>query len=291
MVIEKETQNRKRLPAKKIIQYRLYQLFPYIFLVLFALIFLFPILVMVSTSLKTMEEAFNGTGNLIPQKFEFSNYANVFATIPFFRYLGNTIYVSAMNVLGTVLVTPMVAYSLSKLKWKGRDPIFSVIIASMLIPYTATMIPLYKIWVKVQMVGTFWPLIIPAFFGSGFYIVLLRQFMLSIPDDLLDAAKIDGCGAWRRYTRIVLPLSKPGIATITIFSFMFTYSDFLGPLLYANSAEHYTLSLGLQSFMNEHSVEWTSLMAAATLFMLPLIILFLFAQKSFIEGISTSGLK
>jgi multiple sugar transport system permease protein len=153
------------------------------------------------------------------------------------------------------------------------------------------MIPLYKFWVKVNMIGTFNPLIIPAFFGYPFYIILMRQFMLTIPDELLEAAKIDGCNSWQRFITVIVPLSKPGIATISIFSFLFTFSDFLGPLLYANNQNHYTMSLGLQAFMNEHSVDWTSLMAAATLFIVPTILLFLFAQKYFIEGISTSGLK
>lgn len=264
---------------------------PYFLLILFALIFIFPILIMVCTSFKTMDEAFTVNGSFFPKTFYLGNYSNVFKTIPFFKYLGNTMFVTIFNVLGTLVVTPMIAYSLAKLKWKGRDIIFSIITASMMIPYTATMIPLYKIWVKVGLVGTFWPLIIPAFFGYPFYIILLRQFMLSIPDDLLEAAKIDGCGSFKRYSRIVLPLCRPGLATITIFSFMFTFSDFLSPLLYANNADHYTLSIGLQSFMNEHSVEWTSLMAAATLFMIPIVVLFLVAQKYFIEGISTSGLK
>lgn len=275
----------------KIVLTKISKYVPYLFLVLFALVFIFPILIMVCTSFKSMDEAFSANSGLLPKSFYIENYKNVFDTIPFFRYLWNTLYVTAMNVIGTLIVTPMIAYSLSKLRWKGRDLIFSIIVASMLIPYTATMIPLYKIWARVDLVGTFWPLIIPAFFGYPFYIILLRQFMLSIPDELLEAAKIDGCGHLTRYTRIILPLCKPGLATITIFSFMNTYSDFLAPLLYANSADHYTLSLGLQSFMNEHSVEWTSLMAAATLFMIPIIILFLFAQKYFIEGISTSGLK
>jgi multiple sugar transport system permease protein len=246
---------------------------------------------MFNTSLKTGSEAFSANPSFFPKHFYIENYKNVFATIPFFRYFYNTMYVSVFNVLGTLIVTPMIAYSLSKLKWWGHNIIFSIVLATMLIPYTATMIPLYKIWANLNLVGTFAPLIIPAFFGHPFYIVLLRQFMLSIPDELLEAAKIDGCSSFGRFTKIVLPLSKPGLATITIFSFMFTYSDFLGPLLYANNTDHYTLSIGLQSFMNEHSVDWTSLMAAATLFIIPIIAIFLFAQKYFIEGISTTGLK
>lgn len=270
---------------------KLYHIIPYLVLIIFAVVFIFPILVMFNTSLKTEAEAFGADVSFFPKSFYTGNYKNVFATIPFFSYLANTLYVSVFNVVGTLVVTPMIAYSLSKLKWWGHNIIFSIVIMTMLIPYTATMIPLYKIWARLDLVGTFAPLIIPAFFGYPFYIVLLRQFMLSIPDELLEAAKIDGCNSFGRFTKIVLPLSKPGLATITIFSFMFTYSDFLGPLLYANNADHYTLSIGLQSFMNEHSVDWTSLMAAATLFIIPIIVIFIFAQKYFIEGISTTGLK
>lgn len=270
---------------------KIYDLIPYIVLIVLALIFVFPIVIMLSTSFKTETEAFRSNAGFFPHRFYLGNYKNVFKTIPFFKYLYNTLYVSIFNVIGTLIVTPMIAYSLSKLRWWGHNVVFYIIIATMLIPYTATMIPLYKIWTTVNLVGTFAPLIIPAFFGYPFYIILLRQFMLSIPDELLEAAKIDGCGAVGRFTRIVLPLSKPGLATITIFSFMFTYSDFLGPLLYANNQDHYTLSIGLQSFMNEHSVEWTSLMAAAALFIIPTVVIFLLGQKYFIEGISTTGLK
>lgn len=264
---------------------------PYFFLILFTLIFVFPILIMVFTSFKTTQQAFSTNGSFFPTQLYLDNYVQVFKKIPFFLYLGNTMYVTGMNVVATLIVTPMIAYSLAKLRWWGRNVYMAVIVSTMLIPYAVTMIPMYKFWVKLNMVGTFWPLIIPAFFGYPFYIILMRQFMLTIPDELLEAAKIDGCNQWQRFYKIVMPLCKPGLATITIFSFLFTFSDFLAPLLYANSASHYTLSLGLQAFLNEHSVDWTSLMAASTLFMIPVIILFLFAQKYFIEGISTSGLK
>lgn len=211
--------------------------------------------------------------------------------MPYGRYFGNTMWITGMNVLGTVFCTPMISYSLAKIRWKGRNIIFSIIMASLMIPYTVTMIPLYKFWTKLNLVGTFWPLIIPAFFGYPFYIVILRQFMLTIPDELLEAAEIDGAGRWKIYRTIILPLSRPGIATITIFTFMSTFSDFLGPLLYANNSDHYTLSLGLYSFMNEHSVDWAGMMAAATLLMIPILVVFLFCQKYLMEGISTSGLK
>ncbi len=268
-----------------------YKFIPYLFLLVFAFIFVFPILLMVFTSFKTNEQAFDPNVGVFPVEFYLGNYANVFETIPFLKYFGNTMFITVFNVLGTLIVTPMIAYSLSKIKWWGRNIIFSIVVSTMLIPFTVTMIPVYKLWVKLGLVGSFAPLIIPAFFGYPFYIVLLRQFMLTIPDELLEAAKIDGCNSWQRFFKVVLPLCKPGLSTITIFSFLNTFSDFLSPLLYANNADHYTLSIGLQSFLNEHSVDWTSLMAAATLFMIPIIILFLFAQKYLIEGISTSGLK
>lgn len=277
-----KTAKRKALMAK---------ILPVVVLLTLMLVYLFPLLVMLSTSFKTYEEAFDRGVGLIPPSLHFENYREVFETIPFFLYFKNTMWITVMNVIGTVLVTPMIAYSLSKVRWAGRNILFSIITATLLIPYTVTMIPLYRMWSKVGLVGTFWPLIIPAFFGYPFYIILLRQFMLSIPDELLEAAKIDGCNAWDRFFRIAFPLVRSGIATIVIFSFMFTFSDFLGPLLYANDAQHYTLSLGLHAFISEHTVNWPSLMAATTLFVIPVLIIFLIGQKQFVEGISTSGLK
>lgn len=271
--------------------YKITRYLPYLLLFLMTIVFAFPIVIMLTTSFKTFEEAFDLSKGLLPTRLYLGNYKAVFKTIPFFRYLGNTMYITLMNVLGTILVTPMIAYSLSKLHYRGRDLIFTIIISTLLIPFTVTMIPLYKFWVKVGLVGTFWPLIIPGFFGYPYYIILMRQFMLTIPDELLEAGKIDGCNAWQRYAKLVLPLAKPGFATIVIFTFLSTFSDFLGPLLYANKASNYTLSLGLQAFLNEHSIAWTNLMAAATLFMIPVVIMFVFGQKYFIEGISTTGIK
>lgn len=258
---------------------------------LLAFVFLFPLLVMITTSFKTYEEAFDRSAGLLPSALYLGNYVEVFQTIPFFQYLGNTLWVTILNVVGTVLVTPMIAYSLAKVHWAGRKIVFSIITATMMIPYTAIMLPLYRMWVKVGLVGSFWPLIIPSFFGYPLYIILLRQFMLNIPDELLEAARIDGCNAWQRFVHVALPMVRPGIATITIFSFMYTFSDFLGPLLYANKENLYTLSLGLYAFMNEHTVNWTALMAASTMFLIPILLIFLAGQKQFVEGISTSGLK
>lgn len=276
---------------EKKIKGRFGQIVPLLLVCLLAMIYLFPILIMLSASFRSNNQIFDTSLGLWPEKFASTNFKNVFSVMPYWMYFRNTIWLTLMNVAGTVFCTPMIAYSLSKIKWRFRNLFFAIIMSSMMIPYTVTMLPMYKFWSKMGLVGSFWPLIIPAFFGYPFYIVILRQFMLTIPDELLEAAEIDGANRFRTYLSVILPLSKPGIATITIFTFMSTFSDFLGPLLYANNSDHYTLSLGLYSFMNEHTVDWAGMMAAATLLMIPVLVVFVFCQRYLMDGISTSGLK
>lgn len=276
---------------EKKIKGRFGQIVPLLLVCLLAMIYLFPILIMLSASFRSNNQIFDTSLGLWPEKFASTNFENVFSVMPYWMYFRNTIWLTLMNVAGTVFCTPMIAYSLSKIKWRFRNLFFAIIMSSMMIPYTVTMLPMYKFWSKMGLVGSFWPLIIPAFFGYPFYIVILRQFMLTIPDELLEAAEIDGANRFRTYLSVILPLSRPGIATITIFTFMSTFSDFLGPLLYANNSDHYTLSLGLYSFMNEHTVDWAGMMAAATLLMIPVLVVFVFCQRYLMDGISTSGLK
>ena len=276
---------------EKKIKGRFGQIVPLLLVCLLAMIYLFPILIMLSASFRSNNQIFDTSLGLWPEKFASTNFKNVFSVMPYWMYFRNTVWLTLMNVAGTIFCTPMIAYSLSKIKWKFRNLFFAIIMSSMMIPYTVTMLPMYKFWSKLGLVGSFWPLIIPAFFGYPFYIVILRQFMLTIPDELLEAAEIDGANRFRAYLSIILPLSKPGIATITIFTFMSTFSDFLGPLLYANNSDHYTLSLGLYSFMNEHTVDWSGMMAAATLLMIPVLVVFVFCQRYLMDGISTSGVK
>lgn len=276
---------------EKKIKGRFGQIVPLLLVCLLAMIYLFPILIMLSASFRSNNQIFDTSLGLWPETFASTNFKNVFSVMPYWMYFRNTIWLTLMNVAGTIFCTPMIAYSLSKIKWRFRNLFFAIIMSSMMIPYTVTMLPMYKFWSKMGLVGSFWPLIIPAFFGYPFYIVILRQFMLTIPDELLEAAEIDGANRFRTYLSVILPLSKPGIATITIFTFMSTFSDFLGPLLYANNSDHYTLSLGLYSFMNEHTVDWAGMMAAATLLMIPVLVVFVFCQRYLMDGISTSGLK
>ena len=276
---------------EKKIKGRFGQIVPLLLVCLLAMIYLFPILIMLSASFRSNNQIFDTSLGLWPEKFASTNFENVFSVMPYWMYFRNTLWLTLMNVAGTIFCTPMIAYSLSKIKWRFRNLFFAIIMSSMMIPYTVTMLPMYKFWSKMGLVGSFWPLIIPAFFGYPFYIVILRQFMLTIPDELLEAAEIDGANRFRTYLSVILPLSRPGIATITIFTFMSTFSDFLGPLLYANNSDHYTLSLGLYSFMNEHTVDWAGMMAAATLLMIPVLVVFVFCQRYLMDGISTSGLK
>lgn len=276
---------------EKKIKGRFGQIVPLLLVCLLAMIYLFPILIMLSASFRSNNQIFDTSLGLWPEKFAPTNFENVFSVMPYWMYFRNTLLLTLMNVAGTIFCTPMIAYSLSKIKWRFRNLFFAIIMSSMMIPYTVTMLPMYKFWSKMGLVGSFWPLIIPAFFGYPFYIVILRQFMLTIPDELLEAAEIDGANRFRTYLSVILPLSRPGIATITIFTFMSTFSDFLGPLLYANNSDHYTLSLGLYSFMNEHTVDWAGMMAAATLLMIPVLVVFVFCQRYLMDGISTSGLK
>lgn len=256
-----------------------------------AIIFITPLVMMISTSFKTLEEAFSGTFSVIPKHPTLENYEGAFTVIPYFRYLWNTFFISICCLAGQLLVTPMIAYSISKIKWKGSKIILALVLATMMLPYFAIMVPLYKIWASIGLTGTKWPLILCSLFGNSFYIIIMRQFFLSIPNSLLEAAKIDGCNEFQRYLNIVLPLTKPALSTIAIFTFLYNWSDYLGPMLYINNEADYTLSIGLKAFMNQYTVEWTMLMAAATIFIIPVILLFIVFQKNFIEGISITGLK
>ena len=263
----------------------------YIIIIAVSIVFLIPFLWMLSTSLKTTQEIYQSPSTTFPHQISFSNYPAAVTKMPFLRYTINTVVISLLCVVGQVVSSAMVAYSVSKIKWKGSKIIFPIVVSTMMIPMQVTMIPLYLIFTKLNLVGTFVPLVLPAFFGGAYYIFLLRQFFKTIPDSLLEAAKIDGAKEGTIFFKIMLPLCKPALTSVAIFTFLATWSDFLGPLLYLNKEEQYTLSLGLQAFMQTHYVEWGPLMAASAIFTVPIIILFFFAQSYFIEGITVTGMK
>lgn len=264
---------------------------PHILLIFFSIIFITPFLWLLSTSLKSMDEVFKVPPTFIPNEIKWDNYVKVFTRIPYIEYVKNTLIITVANVIGQLISSSLVAYSVSKINWWGKKYLFPIIVATMMIPYQVTMIPIYIVFQRLGMTGSYWPLILPAFGGGAFYIFLLRQFFMTIPDSLLEAATIDGAGEFRIFFSILLPLVRPVLATVAIFTFLANWSDFMGPLLYINTKEKYTLSLGLQAFVSEHVVEWNLLMAASAIFTIPIVIIFFFAQKQFIEGITVTGMK
>lgn len=254
-------------------------------------LFLFPFVVVVTTSLKPADEVFRLPPQLGSDHWTLDNYAEAFRAMPFARYLLNTAFLSTVSAIGQLLSSPLVAYSLAKLRWRGRDALLLLIVSTMMLPPQVTMIPVYMLWNKVGLMGTYFPLIIPQFVGSAFFIFMLRQFFRGIPSELVDAARADGASEFRIYRSIILPLARPALTVVAIFTFMWTWTDFLLPLIYLNDENLYTLSIGLYAFFSEHVVEWGALMAASTLMSLPLVGLFAVGQRQLIEGVSLTGIK
>lgn len=257
--------------------------------------FFLPFLWLVGTSLKTLPEVMQPGGGWLPIVPQWQNYVAVFTTIPLLRYFGNTAFITLAATLGICFSASLAAYSVSKIQWKGKRFLFPVMMSTLLLPFAVTMIPLYMVFKSMHLTGTYAPLILPAFLGGGigggYYIFLLRQFFLTVPDSLFESARLDGAGELRVFLSIMLPLCKAALVTVAIFTFLNTWSDFMGPLIYVTKQSMYTLSLGLMAFLGEHYVRWNYLMAASMVFILPTVLLYFFAQKYFIEGVKTTGIK
>ena len=253
--------------------------------------FILPFYWLVATSLKPDAQVFQSPPAWVPHPVMWKNYPKALTYVPFARYLVNTLVICAISVLGLVFSSSLVAYSFSKIRWPGRNIAFFILLSTMMLPGQVTMIPVFGIFKSLHWVDTIKPLVVPAFFGSAFFVFLLRQFFMSIPLELSDSARIDGCSEFDIYWRIVLPLAKPALATVALFTFIGSWNDFLGPLIYLNDDTKYTLSLGLQQFVSQHGAEWSMLMAASTVMTAPIVILFFFAQKTFIQGITLTGIK
>jgi multiple sugar transport system permease protein len=260
-------------------------------LVVSAVGFVFPLAWMLSTSLKAESEVFALPPIWIPAEIRWSNYPSALTYFPFPLYLRNTLIITVPSVLGNLLSSALAAYGFSRVRWPGRDAVFALVLATLLIPTWTTLIPVYVLFARMHWVGTFLPLIVPNFFGAAFYIFLLRQFFLRQPQELVDAARIDGSSHFGVFTRIILPLSKPVLAVVALFSFMENWKDFFGPLIYLNDENLYTLSIGLYSFQSQHLTHWTELMAASLMVASPMIILFFLTQRTFVEGITFTGLR
>jgi multiple sugar transport system permease protein len=252
-----------------------------------SLILLFPLAWMMITSLKPIEQTMAFPPTLVPRPFQWRNYLDAVTAIPFLRYTMNTLVVCTLGVVGAVLSNAMVAYSFARLTWPGRDMLFGLTLATMMVPFPVLMVPLYSVFRELGWIGTLKPLWVPAFFGSAFNIFLLRQFFLRVPKDIAEAATLDGAGEFTIFWRFYLPLAKPALAVVALFHFIWAWNDFLGPLLYLTEQDTFTLSLGLQFYQSQHGgTQWHLLMAASTLAVLPMVILFFFTQKTFLRGIT-----
>lgn len=253
--------------------------------------FALPFIWMVSTSLKAPDQLFVNPPVWIPNPINWENYVSAVTEIAFFTQFKNSLIIATISTIGVIISCPLVGYTFARLKWKGRDTLFLITLAVMMIPFPVTMVPLFIVWSKLGFVGTFMPLILPTFFGVPFYIFLMRQFFKQLPRDLEDAARIDGCSEFGIYLRIMLPLCQPAVLTIGLFQFMASWNDFLGPLIYLNDETNYTLQLGLQQFRTAQDTAWGPLMAASVLVALPIIVLYFIVQKRFIQGITFGGVK
>lgn len=268
-------------------------------LVLLSALFILPLLWMISTALKPLDQTMVFPPQWIPRPAQPGNFweaitynSDKLGYAPFAFYARNTIILCILTVSGTVVSNAIVAYSFSRLKWKGRDFIFALTLATMMVPFPVIMVPLFGLFRDFGWIGTMKPLWVPAWFGAAFNIFLLRQFYKTIPFELSEAAKIDGCSEWRIFYQVILPLAKPALAVVALFSFMAVWNDFIGPLIYLQDQDMFTLALGLRSYQSQAGgTTWNLLMAASTIVIAPVIVLFFFTQKLFIQGIAATGLK
>ena len=259
-------------------------------LIAVSMMFLLPLVFVIGTALMTDRQSLTST--FWPHPFVWSNFRDVFDRIPLIRYTWNTTQIAVASTVGIVVSSIPVAYALSRMRWRGRQAVFLLVLATLMLPFQVTIVPLYVIFVQFGWINTLKPLIVPAFFGDAFSIFLLRQFFMTIPDELSDAARVDGASEWQIMTRVIVPLAKPAIAAVALFNFLYNWNDFFGPLLYViGNDKLWTLGIGLSEFRTMHHVEWNLTMAASLLFMLPVVILFFLAQRVFIEGVTLTGTK
>jgi multiple sugar transport system permease protein len=259
-------------------------------LVLLGILFVAPIVFVFLTSLMSSEQTL--TASLWPQPFEWDNYVKVFTTVPLLQWFGNSAIYAVLATLFMLVSSVPAAYALAKIKFRGANVLFTVIIIAMLLPPQVTAIPIYVMWSQLNLTGTLWPLILPNLLGDAFSIFLLRQFFLTIPSEYADAARIDGNGEFGVLWRVVLPMAKPGIAATAIFMFFHSWNDYYGPLLYTSeNPDNWPVAYGLASFRGVHGTDWGLTMAMTMLVTIPVVLIFFFAQRVFVEGITLTGVK
>lgn len=274
-------------------------IFRYTILLVLGASYMLPLYWMMSSALKNDPQVYTVPPVWIPNPMFFENFAAAWKTQPFNLYLFNTVFKYALPVtIGTLLSSSLVAYGFSRIRFRGRDLLFGICLATMMIPFQVTMVPLFIIFKKLGWINTYLPLVVPAFFGNPWFIFLLRQFFRTIPEELLDAARIDGASELSILRHVIVPVSRPALAVVALFAFMGCWNDYLGPLIYLNRPENYTLAIGIESLRRSMSVIGTAkgnaypyLMAVSTIATLPILVIFFFAQRTFIEGITLTGIK
>lgn len=262
-------------------------------LILTATLFFVPFLWLIITSLKMQNQVFTTPPMWIPDPIQWQNYPDALTSpaFPFLRLMGNTLFYVVTTTIGIVISSSVVAYAFARMSFPGRDVLFAITLATMMLPGVVLLIPTYVLFQRFGWVGSYAPLIVPTFFGNAFNIFLLRQFMMGIPWDISDSARVDGAGDFTILLRIMLPLLKPALMVVGVFHFMYAWNDFLGPLIYLDDSRNYPLVLGLYAFQQRFTVEWHLMMAASLATTAPLIALFFVAQRYFVEGITLSGIK
>jgi multiple sugar transport system permease protein len=271
----------------------------WVLLIIGSIVMLAPLVWMVSCSFKLEQRVFEFPPQLIPTPFRPENYVDALTYKPFDIYLRNTVFLVLMNELAIVGTASFCAYGFARIRFPGRDLWFAIVLSTMMVPYVVMMVPLFTMFKELHWIDTFLPLTVPYFFGGGaFNIFLLRQFFRTIPEELADAARIDGCNEFTIYARIMMPLAKPALITVAIFTFLATWNDFLQPLLYINSPDRFTLAIGLANFRSSFGAgttggrtRWDLLMAFSTAMTVPVLIVFFLAQRYFVQGVVLSGLK
>lgn len=258
-----------------------------------ALVILLPLIWMLSTALKENAQIFKFPPELIPSPFNWGNFAQAltYQSLPFPLFYLNSVTVTVLSTMGSLMASSIVAFAFSRIRWAGRDVLFIIVIATMMLPREVIIVPEFILFKTFGWVDTFLPLIVPSFFGNAFYIFLLRQYMRTISPELDQAARMDGCGTWKVFYKIILPQCKPALLTVMLFSIQSHWNEFIGPLIYLNNTENFTVSLGLSMFSGQYGTQWGLLMAASLMAMLPIIILFAVAQRYFIQGVVITGVK
>ncbi|NLJ86361.1 MAG: carbohydrate ABC transporter permease [Firmicutes bacterium] len=263
----------------------------YFLLVVGAIVFLVPFIWMLSTSVKPPEEVYIFPPKWIPSRFVWENYVKIFELMPTGRFLLNSLVISCLTMAGSVISCSLVGFAFARLRFRGSGILFFILLITMMLPHQVTMVPLYMIFSKLGWVGTYFPLIVPAFFGNPYFIFLLRQFFTTIPKELDEAAKVDGCSIPGIFARIIVPMSKPALGIVAILSFTDAWNDFMGPLIYLSEFTKFPISLGLRAFQTLRVVQWELLMATSAIALIPVLVLFFLAQKNYIQGIVISGVK